>query len=99
MLGMIRWVVEGTLVAMLLSAIRRETGMIFFYNQYQLGGWIHRYLSWGEMCYTRTLKMVKRSKFFRKQLNEDGFGRINDSGPKRRGRNQSQYSSRFVELD
>ncbi|CAI4046382.1 hypothetical protein SUVZ_11G1940 [Saccharomyces uvarum] len=99
MLGMIRWVLEGTLVAMLLSAIRRETGMIFFYNHYQLGGWIHKYLSWGEMCYSRTLKMVKRSSLFRKQLGEDGFGRINDNGAKRRQRDQSQSGSRFVELD
>ncbi|CAI4044977.1 hypothetical protein SKDZ_11G1880 [Saccharomyces kudriavzevii ZP591] len=99
MLGIIRWVLEGTLVAMLLSAIRRETGMIFFYNRYQLGGWIHRYMSWGEMCYSRTLKMVKRSSLFRKQLSEDGFGRIHDNSPKQRRKDQSQYSSRFVELD
>lgn len=43
--------------------------------------------------------MVKGSSLFRKQLNEDGFGRINDNGIKRRGRDQPQSGSRFVELD
>lgn len=57
-----------TLVAMLLAAIRRNTGYVFAYERYEFSSVIKSYLQWGEFCYKRFVGYVKQSKMFRFQL-------------------------------
>lgn len=80
-----------TLVAMLLAAVRRNTGYVFAYERYEFSSFIKSYLQWGEFCYKRFVGYVKRSQMFRFQLpNFDQFiNRIEETfgGGSNRGEN------------
>ncbi|CAB4256467.1 similar to Saccharomyces cerevisiae YKL018C-A Putative protein of unknown function [Maudiozyma barnettii] len=67
--SVLRWGVDLTLVAMLLAAVRRETGLVFAYERYDFTKLIRGYLTWGEYCFQRFINHVKGdSGRFRKQL-------------------------------
>ena len=65
--------VDLALVAMLLAAIRRNTGLVFTYEEYDISKYIQKYLQWGEWCYSKTVSYVRSSKRFRRQLPIDKF--------------------------
>ncbi|CCE65962.1 hypothetical protein TPHA_0N01810 [Tetrapisispora phaffii CBS 4417] len=69
--SLIHYGIDLTLVAMLLAAIRHNTGLVFAYDTYDLSNYIHRYLSWGEYCYSKVVSYVKQSERFRKQSSID----------------------------
>lgn len=62
-----------TLIAMILAAIRHNTGYVFAYEHYGIKTYLEKYLGWGEWCYSYMVKFVKRSGKFRKQLPQDKF--------------------------
>ncbi|SMN17695.1 similar to Saccharomyces cerevisiae YKL018C-A Putative protein of unknown function [Maudiozyma saulgeensis] len=76
--NIIRWGVDLTLVAMLLAAVRRETGLVFAYERYDFTQLIRRYLTWGEYCFQRFVNHAQGdSRRFRKQL--DGVDKFLES--------------------
>ncbi|GAV53521.1 hypothetical protein ZYGR_0AK00230 [Zygosaccharomyces rouxii] len=62
-----------TLIAMILAAIRHNTGYVFAYEHYGIKTYLYKYLGWGEWCYSYVVKFVKFSGKFRKQLPGDKF--------------------------
>lgn len=75
--GLIRIGFEATLIGMLLAAVRRTTGVIFAYEQYNLARYIYGFLGYGEYCYSRLLSYCKTSSYFRKEL-KDYDGKIEE---------------------
>lgn len=72
--SVVHWGVDLTLAAMLLAAVRRNTGLVFAYEKYGFTQVVYGYLSWGEYWYKRFVKYVRGSPSFRKQLKQyDGF--------------------------
>lgn len=62
-----------TLVAMVLAALRQNTGYVFAFEQYGMNRYIHKMLGWGEWCYSKFVGYAIGSQYFRKQLPSDGF--------------------------
>ncbi|QLQ80640.1 hypothetical protein HG537_0D06410 [Torulaspora globosa] len=62
-----------TLIAMLLAALRHNTGYVFAFEQTGIGRHVYRVLTWGEWCYHRFVNYAVGSRYFRKQLRSDGF--------------------------
>ncbi|EDO15820.1 hypothetical protein Kpol_1057p8 [Vanderwaltozyma polyspora DSM 70294] len=69
--SIIHYSIDFTLAAMVLAAIRHNTGLVFAYEDYDVGNYIRKYLMWGEWCYGQVVAYVKGSKRFRKQLPHD----------------------------
>lgn len=62
-----------TLIAMILAAIRQNTGYVLAYEQYGISSYLFKYLGWGEWCYSYLVRFVKFSGKFRRQLPQDKF--------------------------
>ena len=70
----VRWGIDLTLVAMLLAAVRKETGLVFAYERYDFTKVLHGYLYWGEYCWRRFTSYAKGDeRRFRKERLEDGL--------------------------
>lgn len=74
----VRWGIDLTLVAVVLAAVRRSTGLVLRYETMGFSGWIHGYLQWGEVCLGYIQGAVRRSKWFRPQVQYDGFPKIEE---------------------
>ncbi|CCD23683.1 Mco12p NDAI_0C00220 [Naumovozyma dairenensis CBS 421] len=64
---------DMTLIAMLLAAIRRDTGLILKYEKFDFSTVIYGYLNWGEHWYTKLVNYCKKSPKFRKLSPTDRF--------------------------
>ncbi|CCH59913.1 hypothetical protein TBLA_0C00980 [Henningerozyma blattae CBS 6284] len=64
--GLMRYGAELTIVAMLLAALRRESGVALAVNVGDAGWIIERWLLWGERCYDAFRRYAKRSSYFGK---------------------------------
>lgn len=62
-----------TLLAMVLAALRQNTGYVFAFEQTGMGNYVHKIMSWGEWCYAKFVNYAVKSQHFRKQLPGDGF--------------------------
>lgn len=71
--SILHWGFDLTLVAMVLAALRQNTGYVFAYEHYGIGGQLHRLLACGEWCYNTFCQYAINSKYFRKQLPRDSF--------------------------
>lgn len=65
--------VDLTLVAMILAALRQNTGYVFAFEQTGMSHYVHKIMSWGEWCYAKFVNHAVKSQYFRKQLPGDGF--------------------------
>ncbi|CCK71437.1 Mco12p KNAG_0H00210 [Huiozyma naganishii CBS 8797] len=68
--GIVHFGIDMTLVAIVLSAVRRNTGYVFAYENYSWAKLIYGYLGFGEFCYKCITKYVTGSNLFRKQLKD-----------------------------
>ncbi|CCC71656.1 hypothetical protein NCAS_0H03460 [Naumovozyma castellii] len=71
--SIVHYGVDATLIAMLLAAVRHNTGKVFAYETYDFSSILHGYMNWGEYCYNWLLGYVKNSKRFRREIEADGF--------------------------
>ncbi|GMM55731.1 Mco12 protein [Maudiozyma humilis] len=70
----IRWGVDLTLVAMLLAALRRQTGLVLAYERYDFTRALQMYLQWGEYCWNRFVGYARGDgRRFRKERVEDAL--------------------------
>lgn len=70
--SLLRIGVEATLVGMILSAMRQNTGYIFAYEQYGLAKYLLKFLKYGDYCYNTFTNYCRTSSYFRKQNQHDG---------------------------
>lgn len=83
-----------TLIAMILAAIRQNTGYVLAYEQYGIKSYLYKYLGWGEWCYSYMVKFVKISGKFRKQLPHDKFTQDSSAQIEELDRTESKLRSR-----
>lgn len=87
-----------TLVAMLLAALRHNTGYVFAFEQTSgISNYVHRMLGWGEWCYNRFVNYAVGSQYFRKQLRSDGFTTRSPREIEELGRSSRRSRSRVAE--
>ncbi|CAL9735204.1 hypothetical protein MOSE0_H00430 [Monosporozyma servazzii] len=70
--SLLRIGVEVTLVGMILSAMRQNTGFIFAYEQYGMASYLRKFLKYGDYCYNAFTGYCTTSSYFRKQNPLDG---------------------------
>lgn len=79
-----------TLVAMVLAALRQNTGYVFAFEQTGMRHYVHKVMGWGEWCYARFVNYAVRSQYFRKQLPGDGFTTLSMKEIEELGRSNSK---------
>ncbi|CAR27533.1 hypothetical protein ZYGR_0N00140 [Zygosaccharomyces rouxii] len=92
--GILHYGFDLTLIAMVLAAIRQNTGYVFAYEQYGIGTYLYKYLGWGEWCYSYLVRFVKFSGKFRKQLPQDKFTQDSSTRIEELDRTERKSSSR-----
>ncbi|QLL34169.1 hypothetical protein HG536_0G00260 [Torulaspora globosa] len=87
-----------TLVAMLLAALRQNTGYVFAFELTSgISQYVHRMLGWGEWCYSKFVNYAVGSQYFRKQLRSDGFTTRSAREIEELGRSSRSARNRRVE--